>query len=324
MRELSKIIDVHSHAVLHIGAETPIERQARWSVEAALDLMDASGIAACVLSVPDAANHASGRKARDIASRINETLAEIVSDHPSRFGALATLPGADPDGAVAELHHALDYLEMDGVATSTSINQVYLGEPLFDPWLAELNRRRSTLLVHPVDTKADQLISMEFSPSFSELASDTTRMLTNLLETGAAHRFSNIRIISTHGAGAIADVLDRFQSRQSSLSAKSERKTMSFESVIAGLASFYYDLTGATSRAQLAALLEVVPTSHLMIGFDIPFIPPKSFTSALRDVVGFERFNEDDLGRIARGNAATLFPALAARILFPRRRGLGD
>jgi len=76
--------------------------------------MEEHDISACVLSDPDSANHATGQEARDIARRVNETLADIVSRHPSRFGAVATLPGQDADGAVAEIAYALDTLKMDG------------------------------------------------------------------------------------------------------------------------------------------------------------------------------------------------------------------
>jgi hypothetical protein len=43
---------------------------------------------------------------------------------------------------------------MDGVTTTTSINDVYLGEPQFDPWLEQLNRRSATFFVHLTITKA--------------------------------------------------------------------------------------------------------------------------------------------------------------------------
>jgi 6-methylsalicylate decarboxylase len=86
--------------------------------------MDEHGISACVLSDPDSANHATGQEARDIARRVNEALADIVSRRPRRFGAIATLPGQDADGAVTEIAYALDTLKMDRVSTSTSINDV--------------------------------------------------------------------------------------------------------------------------------------------------------------------------------------------------------
>ena len=93
----------------------PGQKKPDWSVESAISYMDDHDISACVLSDPDSANHATGQEARDIARRVNETLAAFVSRRPSRFGAVATLPGQDADGAVTEIAYALDILKMDGV-----------------------------------------------------------------------------------------------------------------------------------------------------------------------------------------------------------------
>ena len=136
MASLSTIIDVHSHPILPFGQGAPVgpgRKQPDWSVESALSYMEEHDISACVLSDPDSANHATGQEARDIARRINETLADIVSRHPGRFGALATLPGQDADGTVTEIVYALDTLEMDGVRTSTSINDVHLQRTRLKP-----------------------------------------------------------------------------------------------------------------------------------------------------------------------------------------------
>jgi predicted TIM-barrel fold metal-dependent hydrolase len=136
MAKLSKIIDVHSHPVLSFGERAPVgegHKQPDWSIESTLSYMEEYGISACVLSSPAAANDATGQEARDIARRTNEVLAEIVSRHPARFGAVATLPGLDAEGALAEIGYALDTLKLDGVTTTTSLNDVYLGEPQFDP-----------------------------------------------------------------------------------------------------------------------------------------------------------------------------------------------
>jgi 6-methylsalicylate decarboxylase len=75
MAGLAKIIDVHSHPILPYGQGAPVgpeQKQPNWSVESAISYMD---ISACVLSDPDSANHATGQEARDIARRVNETLA---------------------------------------------------------------------------------------------------------------------------------------------------------------------------------------------------------------------------------------------------------
>src|SRR6266403_588393 len=177
MAGLAKIIDVHSHPILPYGPGAPVgpgQKQPDWSVESAISYMDEHDISACVLSDPDSANHATGQAARDIARRVNETLADIVSGHPSRFGAVATLPGQDADGTMAEIAYALDTLKMDGVSTSTSVNDAYLGEPQFDPWLEDLHRRGATLFVHPTFTKASLTLLNGLNSSVLEFMFDTT------------------------------------------------------------------------------------------------------------------------------------------------------
>src|SRR3981081_2743202 len=100
---------------------------------------------------------------------------------------------------------------MDGVSTSTSINDVYLGEPQFDPWFEELNRRGATLFVHPTFTKASLTLFNGMKPSLLVFMFDTTRMIANMVATGAKKRFSNIKIISTHGGGTIPYLVNRIQ-----------------------------------------------------------------------------------------------------------------
>jgi hypothetical protein len=82
MAGLSKMIDVHSRPIFPFGKGAPVgagHKQPDRSVECALSYMEAHDVSACVLSDPDSANHATGQEARDIARRINETLADIVS-----------------------------------------------------------------------------------------------------------------------------------------------------------------------------------------------------------------------------------------------------
>jgi 6-methylsalicylate decarboxylase len=317
MAGLAQIIDVHSHPILPYGQGAPVgpgQKQLDWSVESAISYMDEHDISACVLSDPDSANHATGQEARDIARRVNETLADIVSRRPSRFGAVATLPGQDADGAATEIVYALDILKMDGVSTSTSINDVYLGEPHFDPWFEELNRRGATLFVHPTFTKASQALLIGLNPSVLEFMFDTTRMIANTVATGAKKRFSNIKIISTHGGGTIPYLVNRIQMLEHAFGVGTGRLELSPKEVLEDIASFYYDLTAATSEAQLGAILKLVPASQLVMGLDFPLMPKSTFAPAIADIGRYPAFNKADLQGLSYGNAGRLYPALKARI----------
>jgi 6-methylsalicylate decarboxylase len=317
MARLGKIVDVHSHPILPFGEGAPVgpgREPPDWSVERALSYMEEHDVSACVLSDPDSANHTTGQEARDIARRVNETLADIVSKHPSRFGAVATLPGQDADGAVIEIAYALDILKLDGVSTSTSINDVYLGEPQFNPWFEALNQRGSTLFVHPTFTKASRTLLNGLNPSVLEFMFDTTRMIANMVATGAKKRFSNIKIISTHGGGTIPYLVNRIQVLEHAFGVGHGRLELSAEEVREGIASFYYDLTAATSEAQLGAILKLVPVSQLVMGLDFPLMPESTFAPAIADIGRYRAFNKIDLQSLSYGNAGRLFPALKARI----------
>ena len=85
--------------------------------------------------------------------------------------------------------------------TLTSVEDIYLGDPRFDPWFEEMNRRKVTLFMHPTVARASLAIDLKIDISMLELMFDTTRMLTNMVFTGAKRRFSDIRMISTHAGG---------------------------------------------------------------------------------------------------------------------------
>jgi 6-methylsalicylate decarboxylase len=282
-------------------------------VERALSIMDANEIAVSVLSVPGAANYTEDKEAVGISRRINEALAEIVAKYPMRFGAVATLPGKTMDGSLSEMAYALDTLKLDGVSTLTSVGDIYLGDSRFDPWFEEMNRRKVTLFMHPTVARASLAVDLKIDISMLEFMFDTTRMLTNMVFTGAKRRFSNIRMISTHAGGTIPYLVSRLQTLEPTFGPGPNRRPLTAEEVKEGFASFYYDLTAGTSQAQLGAIRELVSASQLLMGLDSPYMPEWSFGPAIRDLEQWDGFNQDDRERIAHKNACSLYPAVAAR-----------
>jgi 6-methylsalicylate decarboxylase len=314
-RRMTDIIDVHSHIITNLGSQAPTDKLPPWSIEQSLSLMDANGISASVLSLPDSVNHAKGPEACQLARRINEQLADIVARHPTRFGAMATLPAlAATDGLLEEMAYALDTLKLDGVATTTSIDDIYLGDTRYDPWLEEMNRRDVTLFVHPVPAKASRSVDLGVDVSLLEFMFDTTRMLINMVFSGAKKRFSKIKIISTHGGGTIPYLMTRIETLEQVFGPGKGRPRLSPAEIREGLASFYYDLTAATSPAQLFALQQMVPLSHLLMGFDNPFMPGWSFPPAIQDMEHWNGFSHTDVSSIAHRNAESLYPAIARRL----------
>jgi predicted TIM-barrel fold metal-dependent hydrolase len=314
MARLNKLIDVHSHAIFNIGSAAPLAKQPDWSVEGALALMDKFEISTAVISVADAANNAEGQAACDIARQVNEKIADMMVKHPTRFGGMATVPGRNIDGALREMEYALDVLKMDGVATSTNIHDVYMGEAVYDPWFEEMNRRGVTLFIHPSILSSFPQTGLGLNASVFEFMFDTTRMLANMVITGAKKRFSNMNMITTHAGGTMPFLTKRFQMLETAFGPGRGRETIPAEEVKAILATFYYDLTAATTPAQLVGLLDLVPTSQILMGVDIPFMPHYTIGEAIETISNYPGFSEADRDLIAHGNAARLYPKLAEKL----------
>jgi 6-methylsalicylate decarboxylase len=85
----------------------------RWSPESAIDLMDSQEIATGILSLtaPGIVGWDKSDR-REMARRVNEYTADLVTKRPDRFGNFATLQLPDVDGALTELEYALDMINI--------------------------------------------------------------------------------------------------------------------------------------------------------------------------------------------------------------------
>ena len=175
-----------------------------YNTEDCLKDMDKVGIDKAILSLP-----ASGlgiKKTeflRDLTRQTNTHLAEVVREHPTRFGAMATMPLPDIEAAFVELDYALDELHLDGVVLQSNFDGLYLGDPELDEFFAELNRRELVVFVHPDDPPFADMCRPDVPIVHIEWPFDTTRAVANMVYSGVLDRCPNIRFILSHGGGAV-------------------------------------------------------------------------------------------------------------------------
>lgn len=95
---------------------------------------------------------------------------------------------------------AFDQLHAHGVAVETNAHGRYLGDPLFEPVLAELDRRRAVVFVHPTSPPNRQQVALGRPRPMLEFLFDTTRTVSDCCSVG---RSSDIRICgwSSRAAG---------------------------------------------------------------------------------------------------------------------------
>ncbi len=245
--------------------------------------------------------------ARDLARRCNEVSARLVSDHPTRFGAFATLPLPDIDGALRELEHAVDSLHLDGVVllASQSDGRV-LGDPTFDELFAELDRRRTVVFVHPTIPRSSERIPIDVPGFAAEFTFDTSRAILNLIWTGAAERFSNIPLIFSHAGGTAPFLAWRW----SLLGFTPQIQERAPRGVMHYLQRFFYDTALSANPHALRSLGELVGPSHIFFGSDFPFAPEPVTQMSIDGLAQYDGFDDAARRAIERDNALALLPRL--------------
>lgn len=279
-------IDTHQHLippryrdVLEARGERPggIDPPT-WSRGRALRVMDANGIATGILSVstPGAWLGEAG-EARRLARYVNEYAAELAGREPDRFGFFATLTLPDVEGALAELTYALDELHADGVVVLANSAGTYLGDPTFEPLLAELDRRDAVVFVHPGELPGP---TVDGIPAFTaDFLLDTTRTALSLMLNGALERHPRIRFVLAHAGGFVPYISYRIlltmlqrddKLHQLGAIVTPEHTIARHEAM---LRRFYWDTALSASPSALAALLQVSDPTHITFGSDWPFAP---------------------------------------------------
>src|ERR1700743_342914 len=123
------LIDTHIHFYpaeyqkLWLGYEDAHKQphfpgQVAWSRDKMLEDMDKSGIRTGVLSIastPGVWFDLGPAEAGRIAKACNEYAADMMREHPGRFGLFATLSMLDIDTTLKEIEYAFDTLKADGI-----------------------------------------------------------------------------------------------------------------------------------------------------------------------------------------------------------------
>ena len=266
-------IDLHHHMLpafyMDLRRKVPnIGDMPTWSPEKSLDDMEKNGVSTAMLSLAvSGVTFDAGESGRSLARKSNDFGAQLVADHPAKFGLLAALPLPDPQGSLSEIEYALDTLHADGIALLSSYGDKWLGDPTYAPVFEELHRRKAVVFVHPSAPQCCSNLVPHVPVVTTEFLFDTTRTIDSLLVNGTFSRFSNVRFIFSHGGGTIAAVAHRI----ARLFPK-ELAPQAPNGVLYELERQYYDTASASSPPALSALMNLVPSSQIVFGSDFPFL----------------------------------------------------
>src|SRR5262245_35513578 len=305
-------VDVHHHMLppayiekrLALGVGEGSTEVSQWTPARTLEQMDRNGIATAVLSLSQPGiNFDDVDETRKMLRYCNEYGAELVRNHPGRFGLFVSLPLTDIDGALREFEYGFDVLKADGVGLLTSYGSKYPGDPVFDPIWQELNRRKAVAFFHPNLPVCCRGLLADVPGPTIEYQFNTARAITNLLYSGTLTRYPDIRYIFCHAGGAMTPQVARIVRTAEEIKKVRERLP---NGALAEIRKLFYDTAQSAYPENLGALKSVVPISQVLLGTDYPYVMPAYTVDAL---VKFG-LSEAELRAVTRDNALALFPRL--------------
>ncbi|HHR3897959.1 TPA: amidohydrolase family protein [Salmonella enterica] len=268
-----------------------------WTVEGAISLMDDNSIRKGILSVSTPGVHlGDNTEARTKAREVNEFSAEIVDQHPSRFGYFATLTLPDVEGAIEEALYAFEKLNAAGVVLLTNVRGEYLGEDKFSPLMEELNRLNATVFIHPSELPCKAVNGIP--PYAADFLLDTTRAAINIAKAGWLEKYPEVKFILSHAGGFIPFAAERI--------ARIVSEDGSNEKGIERLRKFYFDTALSGSPYALPSLLAFAEHSRITFGSDWPYATKERSTHFTSLLASYEM--EDTLReKIYHINASRIF-----------------
>lgn len=202
-----------------------------------------------------------------LCRRVNEGIAALCADHPRHFIGIGMVPMQDGPLAVRRIE-SIKSLGLRGIEIGTHINGMALGDARLNDVYAAAEQAGLILMIHPLHPLG--LDRMGGRPELAAVAAfplETAFAAVSLMTHGVLERFQNLRILLSHGGGALSWLLPRLHHAYAmgpplqSLFAKDPTEIAR---------SFYYD-TILYDGPALQFLADKVGKDRLIVGSDYPF-----------------------------------------------------
>ncbi len=240
-----------------------------WSAKKRIEECDGFGVNVQVLStVPVMFSYwAKPDDGAAIARFLNENIAESVSEFPTRFVGLGTVPMQDTQLAIRELEHCKK-IGMSGIEIGTNVNQLNLGEPRFFDLFKACEELGMAVFVHPWEMMGQADMQKYWLPWLVGMPAETSRAICSLIFSGTLEKCPGLRICFAHGGGSFPATLGRidhgFNVRPDLCAVDNPHSPRKYVS------KMYFDSL-VHEPANLDFLIELVGADHVMLGSDYPF-----------------------------------------------------
>jgi aminocarboxymuconate-semialdehyde decarboxylase len=291
-----KVIDVHTHmlndaylALLKkhgggykvrkvVGGQTGIFKDGApfmtlmpgmFDYDLRIKAMDAAGVDMAVVTLTSPNVYWGSPKVSLAAARlINDDMAAQQKRYPERIRFMCSLPWQHPKLAVAELKRACDELGAVGVMVLANISGLSLTEKKFAPVWREIDRRGLPVLVHPsAPPGTAELDVMRYNLIASVgFMFDTSLAVARMIFDGFFDRHPKLKLIASHGGGALPYIAGRLDICFDNMPACRERISARPSTYLKRI--FYDSVVFQQESLELA--LKVGGDTNVLYGSDYP------------------------------------------------------
>jgi predicted TIM-barrel fold metal-dependent hydrolase len=311
---MSLTIDTHHHMLPEFFFEATNEKTnpvgglkpQPWTIENSLAFMDELEIDIAVTSISTPGIELPDRHAsRKLARKCNDFAAMLISKHPKRFGALASVPMPNVDDAMEEVCYALDMLKLDGVVLFTNAQGIYLGDQRMKPLFKELQRRKTTVFIHPNASPDPVAHQLGLTDNLIDFPGDTTRTIAQLHYGGTFAETPDVKYVFSHAGGTAPYLAGRFAIVDEMQIMGDSSKTGTAAETFKRL---YWDTALAWTDPVINHLRHIAGIDKVAFGTDFPYIRKDLAIKGKLRLKSNPDLSAEDKTKLFGGNALELFP----------------
>jgi aminocarboxymuconate-semialdehyde decarboxylase len=244
----------------------------RYTPEQRLKDMDAQGTDVQVLSThtPFMGYHLDIAQGQALARDVNQEIAEMAREWPTRFAGLATLPMQDVKSAIDELEYAVTRLGLKGAELDTQVNGEQWDDPKFRPFFKAAEQMGALLFFHPQPQNnflMDRVPRYRLFNSLGVILDDAI-VAAVLICGGILEACPDLKVCIAHGGGPLCYAMgrmDREWERQPQDQRSIPRPPSAYQRRL------YYDSVTGNEEA-MRFLIDRVGADRVVLGSDWPFV----------------------------------------------------